>query len=438
MTGGVTRSDRNSEFVTHTAVAIVLGFAFANLLFNAGAVSAGAGYPYTSFLFRPSDRFADFFKLAFSYPGATVHSVAAYWHVDELMAHHWFDVRRFEGTDVNHFHVPPLPTLLGLVSRSLMHWIDPVALFVVFLVGGLAALFATVLRLSPAGRVGAGLATAALLSYPTILFIDRGHFFSLICGAMMIGATLRTLRDSKCDRWSILMFSIVVNIRPNAGIVPLALLLGKRGMSFKEAVALGVTATAIFWTCLWTDHAIYPAYSLDSFLTGLRDYGKVYAAGDIGYPGGSSLYGLLRALFEFGSWMYAPPILVAGLLFAPAVLESRHGRLRASECLFLVLSAYALGSHIFADYHLLIFMIPLLLLAGEEGPQDASWWAILLSSSLVLAPKNFVFVIHGNLAWSWQVVANPLILMLASATVLVSVLRRAGRVASAGAVPAAA
>ena len=86
--------------------------------------------------------------------------------------------------------------------------------------------------------------------------------------------------------------------------------------------------------------------------------------------------------------MYAPPILVAGLLFAPAVLELRHGRLRASECLFLVLSAYALGSHIFADYHLLIFMIPLLLLAGEKGPQDASWWAILLSRAASSLPRR--------------------------------------------------
>ena len=438
MSADLARSDRGSAFVVHTAVAIVLGFAFANLLFNAGAAGAGAGYPYNSFLFRPSDRFADFFKLAFSYPGAAAHSVAGYWHVDELMAHHWYDVRRFEGTDINHFHVPPLPTLLGLAARSLMHWIDPVLLFLLLLVSGLVALFATVLRLSPPGRLGAGLAAAALLSYPTILLIDRGHFFSLICGAMIIGATLRTLRDGRCDAWSILMFAIVVNIRPNAGVVPLALFLGKRGMSFKEAVVLGVTAIAMFWGCMWTAHAIYPAYSLESFLAGLRDYGKVYAAGDIGYPGGSSLYGLLRALFGFGPWMYGPPILVAGLLFAPAVLESRQGRIRPSECLFLVIAAYALGSHVFADYHLLVFIIPLVLLAREDGIKDASGWAILLASSLVLAPKNFVFVIHGNLAWSWQVVANPVILILASATVLATALRRAGAEPSATAVPATA
>jgi hypothetical protein len=424
MVTSVARGERGPVSAVNIAAAIVLGFALANLLFNAGAVAAGAGYPYNSFLFRPSDRFADFFKLAFSYPGQPVHHAAGFWQLDELLAHHQYDVRRFEGTIVNHFHVPPLPTLLGLVARRLAQWVDPVALFLGLLITALAALFTTVLRLSPRGRAGAGLATIALLSYPTILFIDRGHFFSLICGTLIIAATLRTLRDGKTDAWGILMFAVALNIRPNAGIIPLALFLGKRGLNFRDAVLLGTATLALFAGCLWSAHALYPDYSLDSFLAGLRDYGKVYAAGDIGYPGGSSLYGMLRALFGFGPWMYGPPLFVAGILLAPAIMESRQGRLRQSECLFLVLCAYALGSHIFADYHLLVFVVPLVLLALECGVKDRSAWAILLASSLVLAPKNFAFVIHGNLAWSWQVVANPLILLVASVVVVGAAVRR--------------
>ena len=56
---------------------IVLGLVLANLLFNAAASAFGAGYPYTSFLSLPGDRFADFFKLAFSYPGAPIHPPSA-------------------------------------------------------------------------------------------------------------------------------------------------------------------------------------------------------------------------------------------------------------------------------------------------------------------------------------------------------------------------
>src|SRR5690349_20149014 len=108
------KGSRGSSSAIQAALVIVLACALANLLFNAFANAAGWCYPYTSFLFRPLDRFADFFKLAFSYPGAQVHSAARYWGLSDLLEHHMSDVRRFEGTDVNHFHVPPVPTLLGL------------------------------------------------------------------------------------------------------------------------------------------------------------------------------------------------------------------------------------------------------------------------------------------------------------------------------------
>lgn len=406
------------------ALIIVAGLALANLLFNAFATAAGAGYPYTSFLFRPNDRFADFFKLAFSYPGPSVHPAASWWGLDDLLAHHMADVKRFEGTDVNHFHVPPVPTLFALGARASLPWIDPVALFLSLLATALGALFTIVLRGSPPGRAGVAFATVALLSYPTLFAIDRGHFFSLICAMLLIAATFRTLRDDRADGWTILMFAIAVNIRPNAGVIPFALFLGRRDFSLKAIVLLGLASLGLFVATLATVHQLYPAYSLDSFLSGLRDYGKAYAGGDIGYPNGSSLYGMLRAPFGYAPWMLAPPFLVGGLLLAAAILESRQGVVRPVECLFLTLSAYALGSHIFADYHLLAFMIPLVLVAREGVPLDRSGWAIALASALVLGPKNFIFEIHDNIAWSWQVIANPLILLVASAVVLVTARRR--------------
>lgn len=425
MARSIGASGGSSVFVANRALEIVLGLVLANLLFNAVATAAGLGFPFTSFLFRPSDRFADFLKLSFSYPGLPVHSAAKFWGLNELLAHHQWDVARHEGTQVNHFHVPPLPTLFALAARAVVQWVDPVALFLSLLIVTLFALFMTVLRLSPPGRAGAALASVALFCYPTLLAIDRGHFFSLFCATLTIAATLRTLRDGRAEMASLLMFAIAVNIRPNAGIIPFALWLGKKGISFRQAMALGMLAFGLFWGGLLAAHLIYPAYSFSSFLSGLRDYTAVYAAGDIGYPYGSSLHGLFRALFEFGSWMYVPPLIVGGILLAAAIFLSWQGRLRHSECIFLVASAYALGSHVFADYHLLVFVIPLVLLATEHQQPDRSTSAILLASSLVLAPKNFFFTIYGNvLAWSWQVVANPIILLLASLVVVAAAARR--------------
>jgi hypothetical protein len=185
-------------------------------------------------------------------------------------------------------------------------------------------------------------------------------------------------------------------------------------------------------------HQIYPEYSYASFLTGLADYGKAYAGGENGYTNGSSLYGMLRAPLGYAPWMVFTPFCVAALFFAPAILESRQGRLRQSECLFLVLAVYVFGSHVFADYHQLAFIIPLILVAREDGPMDVGAWTILLASSLMLAPKNFVFDVHRNVPWSWQVVANPLTLLTASAVVLWAAWRRNRHAAAQSRIEAAA
>jgi len=171
-------------------------------------------------------------------------------------------------------------------------------------------------------------------------------------------------------------------------------------------------------------HQAYPAYSYASFLKGLGQYGMAYAGGENGYANGSSLYGMIRAPLGYAWWMPFIPFIVAALLLAPTILESRQGHLRQSECLFLALCAYVFGSHVFADYHLLGFIIPLVLVARGEGPMDLSAWTVAIVSSLMLAPKNFIFEFRGNTAWSWQVVANPLILLAASVLVLWAAWRR--------------
>jgi len=431
-------SDRAS-IVARTALWIVLGLVFSNLLFNAVATGLHAGYPYSSFLSLPDDRFADFFKLAFSYPGAPIHPAASFWHVNDLLAHHLAEVRLYEGTNVNHFHEPPVPTLFAVTARSIMSLVDPVLLFLGLLVAAFAALFATVLRAAPAGRAGVAFATATILSYPALLAIDRGHFFSLIGASLIIASTFRTLRG-KADGWAILMFAIALNLRPNMGIVPLVLFLGKKGLSFRNAIWLGIATILLFVGTMAVVHQVYPAYSYASFLKGLGQYGMAYAGGENGYSNGSSLYGMIRAPLGYAWWMPFVPFIIAALLLAPTVLESRQGRLRQSECLFLTLCTYVFGSHVFADYHLLAFIIPLILVAREEGPMDPSAWTIVLVSSLMLAPKNFVFGFHGNTAWSWQVIANPLTLLVTSGLVLWMAWRRnwlAGKQPQIGAAAAA-
>ena len=154
---GIHRGSDRASNVARTALWIVLGLVLANLLFNAIASAFGAGYPYTSFLSLPDDRFADFFKLAFSYPGAPIHSAASFWHVNDLLAHHLAEVRLYEGTNVNHFHEPPVPTLFAVTARSIMSLVDPVLLFLGLLVAGLRRAVRDGASRGPRGPRGSGI-----------------------------------------------------------------------------------------------------------------------------------------------------------------------------------------------------------------------------------------------------------------------------------------
>ena len=68
----------------------------------------------------------------------------------------------------------------------------------------------------------------------------------------------------------------------------------------------------------------------------------------------------------------------------------------------------------------MIFMVPIILLAREEWRGSAGQWTVLLASCVMLAPKNYLFfTLPGGMAVSWQVVANPFVLLGAVVAVLV-------------------
>jgi hypothetical protein len=125
-------------------------------------------------------------------------------------------------------------------------------------------------------------------------------------------------------------------------------------------------------------------------------------------------------LFGFQPWAYTVPLYVAlGMFLATCMLAWRNA-LPDVALIFLTLSAYALGSQVFGDYHLIVFLIPVVMLAAGAKVDSATSRAILVASCLMLVPKNYIFQVddEGMLEWSWQVVINPLILLRFSVPLL--------------------
>jgi len=390
----------------------------ANALFNVGAILLGYGFPYSIFLQTPYDLFGDFFKLSFSYPGLPVHSTPHWIGFDDLFADYRHQIRAAEGTIVNHFQLPPLPTLIALALRAAMVVVDPVLLFVVAIGAALFAWFRTIKARSD-GLLG----LAALVSYPALMAVDRGHLFSLIGACCLVTAIIRTFEDGRSPIVSMLLFAVALNFRPNAAVIPFTLWVVRR-YRFIDMVLLGLLTIAVFFASLVLVHFLYPAYTLATLRQGLLDYQRLYITGNLGLASGSSLYGALRAIIPGRSVVYNISLEVMVVLVGLTILAVWRNRMTAPSFMFVLISAYTLGSQVFADYHLMIYFIPLILLARDRNPDPDA--AIILGASLfVLIPKNYLFFAgSSDFTWSIQIILNPLILLTASIALLLRAFSR--------------
>ncbi|MEO5773109.1 MAG: hypothetical protein ABIQ32_03190 [Sphingomicrobium sp.] len=410
--------------VVRIAFALVAVGLAANLIFNLVMAHRGFGYPYNIFVADPRDRFGDFFKVALGYPGPPVHALDPGWGLDKRMHVFAGQVVKFEGSPLNHFHMLPTATLIGIGLRQMIAAIDPGWAFVLT-VGMMLSIVAIVAaRVLPAGGGRGWMAATALIAYPTIYAIDRGHLFALICGTALIAGTARSLKLGRADWICIALFAVALNIRPNAGLIPLALFLFRTGWTFSDGVKLAVASVAMFAGAMMLANLVYPDYSLESFRRGLDDYSKLYLVRNFGQAFNSSLFGALKAMFGFHAWTFLLPIYTALALFLAGCMTAWRRPMRQSAMMFLVLSAYALGSQVFGDYHLLPFVLPVALLAREQGGDAVARWTVLLGSCAVLIPKNYIFQPGPfDSSWSWQVVINPAMLLVASVVVLVRLWR---------------
>ena len=411
------------------ALACVVGALAANLIFNLAAARAGLHHPYSSFLFLPQDRFADFFKLSFSYPGAPMHPVSSSWGLDPLLNSFRDFVEHNDLKFLNHFHVPPLPTMLALSWRATMTVVDPVLLYYLWAVGGLVTLGLIAYSVTDQKVAAIALAALAVVNYPIAFMLDRGHIFSLVCGIVLSAALLRKEKPAPADWLSILLFAIAFNFRPNAAIFPVGLWLCNRGWSTLDLVKFGTAAVAVFAAAFLIDHAVYPAYTPQSWMQGMNDYAVAYLGYNFGLAYGSSLYGALKATFGYSAVTYwLPPIITAVTVILLAV-SCRRTRMPQSHVAFVLASLYCIGAQVFADYHLMVFVVPLALLVREGGIRRAADWAVFTGSCFVLSPKNYLFHQYEPNAtpWSWQILMNPVVLLVASAVVVGLALTRSER-----------
>ncbi len=417
------------EEVAALSLRIVLITTGLNLAFNLGAILLGHGYPYSFFLFRPDDNFSDFFSLLQTYPGGAVARPSGDWLLHALMPQQppSLGAREPGLPSVTHFHMMPLSTLLAQALIGAMRFIDPSLLFFLLLgsiLGGWC-LIAHRFGQSPAER--ATWIKLGLFAYPMLMMVQRGNLFAG-ASAMLIVAALLLGLERRAPIAAAIMLAIAVNIRPNVILLALPMLALYWPHAWRFSIALGAVGIGIVVVAMLAANALYPAYRLDTFLGGLRVYYELYVVHDWGLPFGSSLLGMMKLVFGPHAWFDAFAAALSLGLMMLGIIAHRLRRIGDAHMLFVTVGAACLGTSVLSDYHLLVMLIVVMGFAAEAKPGDArslgAFRVALVTTSLLLAPKNYLYFGLIDSPISLQVAVNPLLLILAIAAVLVGALGR--------------
>jgi hypothetical protein len=400
----------------------------ANFAFNFVMFALGYHWPLTSFLFRPDDQWADFFKMAFSYGSPHLHPPVTAWSVESSLDSFMQSVERYRGSQLNSDHMLPVSTLLAVLVRRAMNSVDPVLLFIACLAAGLIAFVATLRGFVTDRLEACWWGIAVIGSYPVIFMVDRGHFFSLICALSLMAGTGRLIDSGRMNRTTLGLLALACCIRPNVVALPALLVLGGCAGQVRDLVRLGCAIVLLFVVSMIAAHALYPHYGPATWLHGLADYQQVHVAKPVDAGFFSSLPSMLdlvfghSPIFEFGCFALAAAL---GLV---SLVAGRADRLTVPKTTYIGLALMVIATPSLGDYHLIPFLLPLLLMAREGGAVSRADSIAVIASIALLIPKNYVY---GNItphgAWSYQVILNPLIALGVTLWLLADAYRRPSR-----------
>ena len=437
-----------------TAVLGLICFTFLNMLYCTMGYEFGWG-PMT-FLSGPDDRFADVIKLSLSFRSVTqgvdnTRSFQSWKPIYQGYYEHpvYGGTENLASGELTHFHHPPLSTLIFLLCGIfIVRTGNPSLTLLLFFCVYLLEVWSIILIGIPRPKRTPGLILAiwflCLASYPALVTFGRANYVNAGLTTIPILVFLIAIfARRQASLASLLALAIAVNIHPNAIIFffALPLALGIRRAT-KPSMQFIAVASAIFGASYFAAHKLYPDYTIANFRKGVAIYGNVYISGGAGVRSGSSLFGLVRVLnrglhlgISFPVEMrvfYILAMCVLVLACAAVWRASVHGEI-GTECTeketnkdnyggfvhesnhwplplipFFLVSFYCILSPIFADYHLLVFIAPLVLAYLE--PDDAANRSQLLTlvaitSVLMLSPKNYMLQ-HASV----QIILNPLIL----------------------------
>lgn len=400
----------NSSKYSNTDL-IIAGFSIIFILTAINAIFYSIGYALSikvgTYIYT-GDYLADLYKITLSYPKARELMESGSLTFPNILSpllsvYYKYTYLGKEGLSIDqltHFHLPPLTTALVLLLLSGFSLFG----FIGTTLALLASTFGLIIfaaRLAIKNKIDAYLfAMLIFISYPFVFLLQRGNFIAFFSFTFILFAVLG-LKKGKV--WiPTLLIALAINTRPNL-IIYATLLFFWPIRSFARPIIATIISALIFLATLAFDGYIYPDYTLSNFLKGLEIYNALFVIGDWGFGYSSSLFTLIKFVFKFLGLKFiaiyaiklqVACIALAGIYFFWLYLKKLIGD---TSFIFLITVLSMLGTPIFADYHLLLFVLPaILVLMDQSGKDDLNAKqrkinnTIFFTCCLMLSPLNYL------------------------------------------------
>ncbi|HEY6896844.1 MAG TPA: hypothetical protein VI279_06250 [Rhodocyclaceae bacterium] len=388
------------------------------------------GYGVGTFLSGPSDRFADLIKVALSFKTITQHLADSdsfqNWptlYQGYLLHNPHGGLENLAVGGLTHFQYPPLSELIFTLCALLISATkSPSAVLWVWFFIYLCGVYCLGKLAQPASQLSTErwlfISFLCLASYPALFMLSRGNYHAGFTSILISIFMVSLFGRHQFSITTMVALALAINIRPTAALflISLPLTLGLRP-SIKPMFRTLILTGALFVATLLIEQSIYPDYTIGNFLRGLEIYRSLYIDGRAGDGGNSSLWAMIRngagmtGIFIYQEELWR--IFLAGSVFVSALSmrELLAGNAAIAAGPFALVSCYVLLQPVCADYHLLVFIAPLLLIAmnGKGMHLHPNDRIAVIASTILLCPKNYIFV-NGI---SLQTLLNPLVLMCA-------------------------
>ena len=391
-------------------LALVLLFTALNAIYSAifYAFNIGSG----TFLFA-GDLFADFFKFIFSYPYAENYIKESYLNFPRLLKEYAINnpyqgVAAFEnwGRAVSHLHVTPLTTLISLLTINSFNLFGYLSTSICVVVLIFASIFFSVKNFASTRIEFYLLFFLFVFSYPFLFLAQRGNFFSFVATISLIFSYIFIKKSKICT--AAFLVALAINIRPNLIIfAPFVFWISSRHVKF--IIFLLLYLGSLFFLSLFICSELYPDYNFPNFAKALILYKELYVIGNWGDAFNTSVYGLLKVvalalnvIIKIDTRrVFEVLILFTGLMTIVFFLQVNYMYYKKKfdevELCYLLAAISMLGTTVIADYHLLIFILPLMVIVRNYSIDllfKKSNAVIFFTTCFILSPFNY-FLFKG-------------------------------------------